>query len=152
MKLLNIFGHYFLYILYGDDRTFFNRNKNSVIELLNVFDIFSVVSGLTPNKSKCEIARVGNLKGVCVVLSGLKCINLMNEAVKILGFHFSHNKTLQQENRERLESMENETSNFRRENNVFKSLTISKIIHLVLVTPISRDITNHLNTIQKKFL
>ena len=102
MKLLNIFGHDFLYTAYADDRTFFNRNKNSVIELLNVFDIFSVVSGLKPNKSKCEIVRIGNLKGVYVVLSGLKCINLMNEAVKILGCHFSHNKTLQQENRERL--------------------------------------------------
>ena len=98
MKLLNIFGHDFLYTAYADDRTFFNRNKNSVIELLNIFDIFCVISGLKPNKSKCKIGRIGNLKGVYVVLWGLKCINLMNEAVKILECHFSHNKTLQPEN------------------------------------------------------
>ena len=48
--------------------------------------------------------------------------------------------------------MENETSNFRRENNVFKPILISKIVHLALVTPISTDIINHLNTTQKHFL
>ena len=57
IKPLNIFGHDFLYTAYGDDTTFFIRNKNSVIELLNVFYIFSGMSELKPNKSKCEIGN-----------------------------------------------------------------------------------------------
>ena len=120
MKLLNIFGYDSLYTAYGDDSAFFIRNKNSVIELLNVFYISSVISGLKPNKSKFEIARIGNLKGVYVGLWGLECINLMNKSVEILGCHFSYNKTLEQEKNfkkyiskiESLESRESETSNF----------------------------------------
>ena len=95
IKPLNIFGHDFLYTTYADNTTFFIRNKNSVIELLNVFDILSVVSGLRPNKSKYEIAGIGNLEEVYVALR-FKCISLMNEIMKILGCHFFYNKTLQQ--------------------------------------------------------
>ena len=98
IKPLNTFSHDFLYNAYADNTTFFMKNKNSVIELLNIFDIFSVMSGLKPNKSKCKIAVIGNLKGVNVTLCGLKYTNLKNETVKILGCHFSYNKTLQQEN------------------------------------------------------
>ena len=36
--------------------------------------------------------------------------------------------------------------------NVFKSIAVSKIIHIAPVTPISTDIINLLNTIQKNFL
>ena len=78
---LNISSHAFLYNAYADNTTFFIRNKNSVITLLNVFDIFFVVSGLKPNKSKCEIAGTSKMKGVYVALCGLKCIILMNETV-----------------------------------------------------------------------
>ena len=38
---ISIFGYDFLYTAYADDTTFFIRNKNSVIVLLNIFDIFS---------------------------------------------------------------------------------------------------------------
>ena len=94
VQALNIFGHNFLYTAYADDTTFFIKNENSVIELLNIFDIFSLMSGLKPNKSKCEIAGIGNLKGVNVALCGLKCVNLQKETIKILGCHFSYNKKL----------------------------------------------------------
>ena len=82
---LNIFVVDFLYTAYADDTTFFIRNKNLVIEPLSVFYISSVLSGLKSNKAKCEIAEIGKLKGVYMALCGLKCINLMNETVKILG-------------------------------------------------------------------
>ena len=64
IKLFNIFDYDFLYTAYADYTTFFIRNKNSVLELLNVFNIFSVISGLKPNKSKCEIAGIGNPIGL----------------------------------------------------------------------------------------
>ena len=46
IKLISIFGHDFLYTAYGDDTPSFIRNKNSTLELLNVFDIYSVISGI----------------------------------------------------------------------------------------------------------
>ena len=92
---------------------------------------------------------------------GLKCINLMTETVKILRFHFSDNKTLQQENnfKKHISKIDKALRVWRMRHltlewkiNVFKSLSISKIIHLPLVTPIPTDIINLLNTIQKNFL
>ena len=64
---------------------------------MNDFDQFSLVSGLKPNKAKCEIAGVGVLKGVSLALWGMYCIDLTKKT-KILGIHFSYNKNLKQEN------------------------------------------------------
>jgi len=161
IKPINIFDHDFLYTAYADDTTFFIKDKNSVIELLNVFDNFSEVSGLKPNKTKCEIAGIGSLKGVNVALCGLKSVNLNYETIKILGCHFSYNKKIQQENnfRKHVTNIENVLNAWRMRHltlegkiNVFKSLAISKIIHLALVTPIFNDIVDYLSKLQKKFI
>ena len=61
---LNIFENTFLYTAYADDATFFLKDEKSVVELMKTFDIFSTFFGLKPNKSKCEIAGLGALKGV----------------------------------------------------------------------------------------
>ena len=96
---LNIFDKTFLYAAYADDTTFFLKDTKSVIELMNIFDTFSKFSGLKPNKSKCEIAGIGVLKGVQVALCGMRCIDLVSNIVKILGIYFSHNEKLEiQEN------------------------------------------------------
>ena len=63
VKGLNIFDHIFLYTAYADDTTFFLKNKKSFIEVMKLFDIFSSFSRLKPNKSKCEVAEIGALKG-----------------------------------------------------------------------------------------
>ena len=89
IKGLNIFNHEFFYTAYADDTTFFLKDKISVFETLNIFHKFSLVSGLSPNATKCEIAGIGRLKGVNVALCGMKCLNLTKETVKILGVHFS---------------------------------------------------------------
>ena len=73
------------------------RTQTSVIEILKVFHNFSKNSGLKPNKSKCEIGRIGALKGVRAAICGMQCINLNEETVKILGIHFSCNKKLAKE-------------------------------------------------------
>ena len=57
---------------------------------MNVFGTFSTYSGLKPNKIKCEIAYIGNLKGVSMELCGMACIYLIKNSVKILGIHFSY--------------------------------------------------------------
>ena len=64
--------HDFLYTAYADDTTFFVKSQTSVIEILKVFDKFSKISGLKPNKSKCEIAGIGALKGARVAHCGMQ--------------------------------------------------------------------------------
>ena len=83
-----------------------------VIELMNIFDTFSKFSGLKPNKSKCEIASIGALKGVQVALCGMRFIDLVSNTVKILGIYCSFN--------DKLEIQEN----FKRQKNFSKNFTI----------------------------
>ena len=61
---LNIFENTFLYTVYADDTTIFLKDEKSVIELMKIFDIFSIFSRLRPNESQCEIAGLGALKRV----------------------------------------------------------------------------------------
>ena len=61
---LSFFDHTFLYTAYADDTTFFLKDKESVKKIMNIFYTFSIYSGLKPNKSKCEIAGIGILKGM----------------------------------------------------------------------------------------
>ena len=117
---------------------FFLKDNISVFETLNIFHKFSLVSGLNPN-IKCEIAGIGTLKGVIVVLCGMKSLNLTKETVKICGLHFSYNKKLEHEmnfqtNIVKIESVLRlwRMRNLTTEGTilVFKSLAISKIVHL----------------------
>ena len=61
------------------------------------FYLFSYFSGLKPNLKKSEIAGIGALKGVQVAVCGLRCIDLNNDTLKILGTHFSYNEKLKEE-------------------------------------------------------
>ena len=94
---LTFFDHTFLYTVYADDTTFFLKDKESVRKVMNVSDTFSIYSGLKPNKSKCEIACIGVLKGVSMELYGMECIDLTKNSVKILGIHFFYNKKIENE-------------------------------------------------------
>ena len=76
IKVINIFANIFLYSAYADDTTFFLSDEDSVIEVINAFHKFSLVSGLKPNEAKCEIAGIGVLKGVSLALCGMDCIDL----------------------------------------------------------------------------
>ena len=62
---------------------------------MNIFDTFSKYSGLKPNKSKCEIAGIGALKGVQVALCSMRWIDLVSDIVKILGIYYSYNEKLE---------------------------------------------------------
>ena len=85
---MKIFRHECLYTAYADNTTFSLKDRKSIIELMNELNTFSNFSGLKPNKTKCEIAGIGVLNGVQVALCGMKCVNLNNETVKILGVYF----------------------------------------------------------------
>ena len=74
IKGINIFDNIFLYSAYADDTTFFLSDEDSVIEVINAFHKFSLVSGLKPNKANCETARIGVLKGVSLAFRVMECI------------------------------------------------------------------------------
>ena len=92
---LNIFEKTFLYTAYADDTTFFLKDEKSVIELMKTFDIFSIFSGFKTNKSKCEIAGSSALKGLKLALCGMECIDLMFNAIEILGAYYLYDKNLE---------------------------------------------------------
>ena len=158
---LSFFDHTFLYTAYADDTTFFLKDKESVKKVMNVFDTFSIYSGLKPNKSKCKIAGIGVLKGVSMELCGMECIDLTKNSVKILGIHFSYNKKIENEENfiKLIKKIENVLKIWRIRNltvqgkiTIFKTLAISKVIHLALVTNVPQVIIDQLNKIQKDFI
>ena len=56
---------------------------------MKTFDNFSTFFVIKPNKSKCEIDGLGALKGVKLELCGMECIDLMFNAITILGAYYS---------------------------------------------------------------
>ena len=149
INCLNMFDKTFLYKACADDTTFFLKDVKSSIDLINIFDTFSKFSGLKPNKSKCEIAGIGVLKGVQVALCGMRCIDLVSNIVKILGIYYSYNEKLEiQENFKRHFIKIKKNSRIWRMRDlsipgkitVFKTLAISKIVHLALVKTIPNSI------------
>ena len=56
---------------------------------------FLTFSELRPYKSKCEIDGLGALKGVKLALCGMECIDLIFNAIKILGVYYSYDKNLE---------------------------------------------------------
>ena len=65
-----------MYSAYADDIVFFLSDEDSVIEVINAFHKFSLVSGLKPYETKCEITGIGVLKGVSLAFCGMDCIDL----------------------------------------------------------------------------
>ena len=97
IKRLAIFDNCYLYFAYTDDTTFFLQDTVSIKHIVNTFFFFSYYFVLKPNLKKYEIAGIGALKGVQVTVCGLRCIDLNNDTLKILGTHFSYNGKLKEE-------------------------------------------------------
>ena len=150
----------FLCSAYADDTTFFVGDLDSASEIFKVFDAFSIYSGLKPNMKKCEIAGIGNLKGVKVALCEVNSIDFARETIKILGLHFSYNKRLREENFvSHIKSIENllkiwkmRTLPIEGKINIFKALAVSKIVHLAMVIDVPSDIVQILVKMQDTFL
>ena len=158
---LNIFDKTFLYTAYADDATFFLKDTKSIIELMDIFDTSSKFFVLKPNKSKCEIAGIGVLKGMQLALCSMRCIDLVSNTVKILGLYYSYNEELEiQENckwdminiEKILQIWKMRDLSIAGKIAVFKTLEISKIVHFALVKTIPNSIIQELNKIQKEFI
>ena len=128
---------------------------------MNIFDTFSIYSSLKPNKSICEIAGIGVVKWVVMELCGMEYIDLIKNSVKILGIHFSYNKKIENEENfiKLIKKIENVLKIWRIRNltvqgkfTIFKTLAVSKVIHLALVTNVPQVIIDQLNKIQKDCL
>ena len=145
-----------MYTAYADNSTFFLRDILLVKELVNSFNQFYHFSSLKANIEKCGIACIGSLKGVTEEVCGLKCVDLSNNTIKILGIHLSYNKKIQMLN--------NFTTTIKEIQQVLclcnsrtltlgtmisKTLAISNIVYLVLITNVPKLIVQELQKCKK---
>ena len=91
----------------------------------------------------------------------MRCVNLHEDTIKILGIHYSYNKQLENDEnfKKYIAKIENVLKLWRARNlslegkiTVFKSLALSKITHLALVKTIPPSIIDQLNKTQKNFV
>ena len=122
---------------------------------------FQSIQGLKPNHEKCKISGIRVLKSVKVVVCGMKCIDLCNDTIKITGIHFSYNKERRNEKDflEGITKTQNVLKVWRMRRLtlegkmiVFKTLAISTIIFLSLISKVPTEIISELERIQKTFL
>ena len=136
------------------------KDLNSVKVILSSLDQFYTFFGLRPNLSKCENAGIGALKDANVALCGLEGVNLTKD-ITILGVHLPYNEKLQNElnfctmirnicNVIKLWLMRH--LSLEEKMTIFKSLAISKIVYLALLTIIPKNFIFELKEIQNKFL
>ena len=59
---------------------FFLKDEESLIEIMKVLDIFSSLSDLKPNKTKCQVAGIGALKEA--KMYGMTCVDLRLNTIK----------------------------------------------------------------------
>ena len=120
---------------------FFLENKESIGELV-------------------EICRLGPLKGVEMAVCGMQSFDLTREPIRILGIYFSYNINLNNQKnyckaitsihgilklwRMRVVSIKGKIV-------VFKTLAISKLVFLALLTVILSHITDKIAKMQKSF-
>ena len=158
---LEIMGFQYLLSAYADDATFILKNTNSVKEIFKTFDTFSEFSGLKANRAKCEIAGIGVKNGAEIALLDLKCINLNNDSIRILGVHFSYNSEIFEERnfQEIVNLIESVLATWRWRNltllgkiSVFKSLAFSKIIFISYLSNVQNSILSQIEKLQKEFI
>ena len=108
-------------------RHVFLKQQKFSEECFKCFKSFSNFSGLRPNLDKCETAGIGVLKNAYVALCGMKNINLTKESIKISG-----NKKIQ-DNSNFCKTIKNLCTGIKLWH-MKKSLAISKIAHLTIIT------------------
>ena len=153
---INYFNHEYLYTANADDTTFFLKNKTSVKNVLNDVESFWNFSGLCPNLGKCEIAGIGVLKNLNVALCGMKNINLTKESIKILEVHIFYNEKIQDDLNctKTIKNLSNVIKLWHMRKltlegkiTIFKSLAISKIVHLAIITKVPNIVCEELRQI-----
>ena len=116
------------------------------------FKLFSKFSSLRPNILKYEVTETVSLEGVTMAACGIKCIDLTIETIKILGVHFSYNQNLQIRKNflKSITNMQNVLNLWRLRKTIlegkviiFKTLALSKIVYLTLITSFSEQLKKY---------
>ena len=161
IKPMDILNETFLYTAYADDATFFLNDLESVECLVNTLKFFYKFSDLKPNYDKCEIAGIGVKKGALGALWGMKAVDLTKECVKILGIYFSYNKEVMNDKNfvDTVGKIEKLLNIWRQRNLtlegkivIFKTLAISKIVHVSYLSLVPKSVIEKLEKIQNDFL
>ena len=150
----------YLYTTYADYTTSFLKYENSIAHLSEKVKLFSDFSGLKPNTTRCEVAGIGVLNGVQVAVCGMKCTDLINETIKVLGAYFSYNQKIKDDkNFYNISNIQGVLNLWRMINLtlegrivIFKTFAILKIVFLALLTKIPHQAVKELEKIQKSFL
>ena len=117
--------------------------------------------GLKPNISEREICGLGTLKGVEMAVCSMQTVDLTKDVIKLLGIYFSYNINLTNQKNycKAITSIRGILKLWRMRNLsiegeivVFKTLAISKLVYLALLTVIPNDITEEVAKIQKSFI
>ena len=128
--------------------------------LVETFKELSGFSGLKPNIIKRETAGLGPLKGVLEPVCGLKTVDLTNDTIKSLGIHFwYHNETKTEQNflstvkkiQNALNVWNARTLTLEGRILIFKTLRISKIVYLSLITTVPNSILNEIQKNSESF-
>ena len=156
-----MFEYCYLYTAYAYDTTFLLKDENSIVHLSEKCKLFSHFLRLKPNTTKCEIAGIGVLKGVPATVCGMKCVDLRNEAIKILNVYFSFNQKIKDDKifYNIISSIQGVLNSWRMKNLtleqkmvVFKTLAISRVFFLAILTKILYQVVKELEKILKSFL
>ena len=146
---------------FADDTTFFCSDLDSIKLIIDRFKSFSRYSGLVANTDKCEICGIGVKKGVNIALCGLKCVNLTNDSIKILGVHFSYNVEISKSKNfmNIIESIQNVIAVWRMRSltlsgkiTILKTLVMSKVVFISFLSSVPKVIIEKLIDVQKDFL
>ena len=123
--------------------------------------MFSPFPGLKPNISKCKISGLIPLKGVEMSVCSMKSADLTRDAIKILGIYFSYNMNLMNQ-KNYCQAFTNihgilkpwRMRNFFIEGKIVlcKTLAISKLGYLALLTVIPNHTIDEVAKIQKYFV
>ena len=90
-----------------------------------------------------------------MALCSMACVNLKNKTIKILGIHFSYNKSLENDKNHRryIIKIEKLLKLWRMRQLTIKGKTIlSRVVHLVLVKNVPSNTIAQLEKIQKQFI
>ena len=160
IKGITIFGFEFELSSFADDVSYFLQDLDSVKEHLHLLEYSQQYTSLKINYEKSEICGIGSKKGAIRAFSNLNPVNLLNEAVKFLGCHYSHNKELAEERnfvkivtgvQKVLNLWSMRGLSVLGKVQIFKALGISKIQYAASMAYVPKKVIQELERLQKIF-
>ena len=158
---IEINGHEFKQCVFADDTTCFLHDLDSLSELKKTLTEISKMTSLCVNYQKSEIAWIGSAKKWKLPELGINTLDLNTEALRILGIHFTYNKTLSKQlNFDRvlnnLKSVINiwrgRTLSLYEKTLILKSLAIPKKLYVCSMFEVPYEFTGEVKKILCKFL